>query len=79
MASQQPSFGQSFSRKEPTLNLLKLERGTKVTLSDGSTAEIVENPRDGYWVLVRFLASSDESRVGKEEMVLCYDLAGIAD
>jgi hypothetical protein len=79
MTSEHLPLGQSFSRKQPGIDLLTLEIGTKVSLIDGSTAEILQNPRDGYWVVARFLTSPDASLVGREEMVLCYDLAGLME
>lgn len=32
-----------------------LEPGTKIRLRGGIVAEVTENPRDGMWVLVRYL------------------------
>ncbi|MGD9921070.1 MAG: hypothetical protein AB7G13_00385 [Lautropia sp.] len=34
-------------------NLLDLTQGTRVALADGSTAEILDNPQDGIWVICR--------------------------
>ena len=49
------------------VNLRLLEPGTRVALSDGSTAEIVSNPKDGIWVFARYLSSPrDASLVGTE-------------
>ena len=56
----------------------KLKPGTKVSLANGAEAEIVANPRDGYWIIVRYLSSpQDPSLVGKEEPVMYYDLTGV--
>jgi len=51
------------------INLRLLEPGTRVALSDGSTAEIVSNPKDGDL--------GDVSLVGTEEMVFAEDIVGI--
>ena len=60
------------------VNLRLLEPGTRVALSDGSTAEIVSNPKDGVWVFARYLSSPrDTSLVGTEEMVFAQDIVEI--
>jgi hypothetical protein len=57
------------------INLRLLEPGTKIGLSDGSTAEVVSNPLDGVWVFARYLTSpSDLSVVGTEEMIFAQDV-----
>jgi hypothetical protein len=57
------------------INLRMLEPGTKIGLSDGSTAEVVSNPLDGVWVFARYLSSSnDASVVGTEEMIFAQDV-----
>ena len=62
------------------INLRLLEPGTRVSLSDGSTAEIVSNPKDGIWVFARYLSSSrDASLVGTEEMVFAQDIVEIRE
>ena len=35
--------------------------GARVLLANETVAEVLENPRDGMWLLVRTVASSDES------------------
>jgi hypothetical protein len=60
------------------VNLRLLEPGTRVALSDGSTAEIVSNPKDGIWVFARYLSSPRAaSLVGTEEMVFAQDIVEI--
>jgi hypothetical protein len=57
------------------INLRLLEPGTKIGLSDGSTAEVVSNPQDGVWVFARYLTSpSDLSVIGTEEMIFAQDV-----
>jgi hypothetical protein len=57
------------------INLRLLESGTKIGLSDGSTAEVVSNPQDGVWVFARYLTSpSDLSVIGTEEMIFAQDV-----
>jgi hypothetical protein len=61
------------------INVRMLEPGTRVTLADGSTVEVVSNPRDGIWLFARYLASPrDAALVGTEEMVFAQDVMEIA-
>ena len=52
------------------INVLQLEPGDRVRLSDKATAEVVSNPRDGVWVLVRYLTDpGNPGREGTEDLV----------
>jgi len=47
-----------------------LPEGVKITLINGSSGEILANPGDGGFVLVKWLAHTvDPSKVGEEEYV----------
>ena len=47
-----------------------LPEGTRITLLNGAVGEIVANPGDGGYILVRFLEHpSDSSKVGEEDYV----------
>jgi hypothetical protein len=60
------------------INLRLLEPGTTISLSDGSTAEVVSNPLDGVWVFARYLSSpNDSSVVGTEEMIFAQNIVEI--
>jgi hypothetical protein len=60
------------------INLRLLEPGTIISLSDGSTAEVVSNPLDGVWVFARYLSSpNDSSMVGTEEMIFAQNVVEI--
>jgi hypothetical protein len=60
------------------INLRLLEPGTTISLSDGSTAEVVSNPLDGVWVFARYLSSPNESSmVGTEEMIFAQNVVEI--
>ena len=62
------------------INLRLLLPGTKIRLSDGSTAEVVSNPLDGMWVFARYLSSpSDTSPVGPEEMIFAQDIVEVLE
>ncbi len=50
------------------LNIAALPVGARVWLKDGGAAEVVENPEDGMWVMVRHLGGGAEP-VGTEELV----------
>ena len=60
------------------INIRVLAPGTRITLVDGATAEIVSNPSDGVWVFARYLSSPDDpTRVGTEEMIFAQDIVEI--
>jgi hypothetical protein len=62
------------------INLRLLQPGTKIRLSDGSTAEVVSNPLDGVWVFARYVSSpSDASMIGTEEMIFAQDVVEILE
>ena len=61
-----------------TLDLVAIDEGAKVKLRDGEIAEVVDNPRDGMWIVLRFLeAPGDPARVGQEELVFWADVLGV--
>lgn len=62
------------------VNIRLLGPGTRISLADGATAEIVSNPLDGVWVFARYLTSPDNPvRVGSEEMIFAQDIVEIND
>jgi hypothetical protein len=59
------------------LELAHLPEGTTVHLKTGARAEVIGNPGDGAWLLVRIVeAADDPSAVGREEMVFFTDVEG---
>jgi hypothetical protein len=61
------------------INVLELMPGNKVRLVDGTTAEVVSNPRDGVWVCLRYLtAPANPSQVGTEELVFAESIVELA-
>jgi hypothetical protein len=55
-----------------------LPEGLKIKLTNGAVGEIVGNPRDGAYLLIRFLESpEDPSKVGEEEIVYMTEIAGV--
>ena len=62
------------------VNLRLLRPGTKISLSDGSTAEVVSNPLDGIWVFAKYLsAPKDPAMVGTQEMIFAQDVVEILE
>jgi hypothetical protein len=60
------------------INIRDLAPGTAVVLDNGAEAEIVDNPRDGMWLLARYLSSPrDSTLVGQEEMVFAQDVVAV--
>ena len=68
------------AEEKRTVRVTKLQDvrpGTRVLLMGDATAEVVSNPNDGYWLMVRFLTSPDEpSREGTEDLVFVTDILG---
>ena len=63
-----------------TLDLVAIPEGARVKLRDGEIAEVVDNPRDGMWILLRFLEAPDNpGRVGTEELVFWADVLGVLE
>ncbi|MEQ1889682.1 MAG: hypothetical protein ABL951_10970 [Alphaproteobacteria bacterium] len=63
-----------------TLDLVSIREGAKVKLRDGEIAEVVDNPRDGMWIVLRILeAPDDAARVGEEELVFWADVLGVIE
>ena len=57
------------------INLRTLEVGANVRLTGNIIAEVIENPADGMWVLVRYVSCPDDpSCVGSEEMAFATDV-----
>ena len=60
------------------INIRDLAPGTSVVLASGAEAEIVDNPRDGIWLVARYLSSPrDPALVGREEMVFAQDVVAL--
>jgi len=56
-----------------------LAPGLKLKLADGARGEIVENPRDGAYLLVKILECPDDpDRVGEEEMVYFKEIESVS-
>jgi len=80
MADNEKKSGSSLARLEGvlTLDLVAIEEGARVKLRDGEIAEVIDNPRDGMWILLRFLEVPDDPvRVGSEELVFWADVLGV--
>ncbi|MFT5394372.1 MAG: hypothetical protein ACI8PT_004583 [Gammaproteobacteria bacterium] len=64
---------------DASLDLLAIEEGTIVSLSGGATAQVVDNPRDGMWILLKFIEVPEEPALeGTEELVFWADVVGEA-
>ena len=46
----------------------------------GATAEVIDNPRDGMWIVLKFIKVPEEPALeGTEELVFWADIVGEAD
>jgi hypothetical protein len=60
------------------INIRALLPGTRITLADGTVAEVVSNPADGVWLFARYLESPrDPALIGQEEMVFAADVVEV--
>ena len=58
----------------PKKEAIAKQSGDRVRLNDGRIAEVVTNPLDGVWLIVRAV----DDAAADEEMVLLTDIAGPA-
>jgi hypothetical protein len=56
----------------PKKESIAKQSGDRVQLMDGRIAEVVTNPMDGVWLIVRAV----DDAAADEEMVLLTDIAG---
>lgn len=56
------------------LAIQHLAPGTRLKLTDGSLAEVAENPRDGTWLVVRRLPAQDGA---EDELLFVDDIAEV--
>ena len=62
------------------INVLTLEPGTHVRLVGDAIAEVIANPQDGVWLLLRYLvAPGHPEQVGAEEMVFAEDVLEVVE
>jgi len=53
----------------------ELDPGRKIKLKGGILAEVKDNPRDGSWLVVRYLsAPEDPAAAGREELASAEDV-----
>ncbi|HEV8022544.1 MAG TPA: hypothetical protein VGP41_14815 [Candidatus Lustribacter sp.] len=60
--------------KRPKRDIVALHAGDRVRLSDGTLREIVTNPHDGVWLIVKEIDDADAG----EEMALITEIDGPA-
>ena len=73
MAEEQPSYQHRVPKT--VINVLSLAPGTRVRLVGDAIAEVIANPQDGVWLLLRYLAApGNPDQIGAEEMVFAEDV-----
>jgi hypothetical protein len=55
-----------------------LPEGTQITLLNGAVGEVIANPRDGSWLLVKFSEHPQAAKVGDEEYVFFNEVKSAA-
>ena len=62
------------------VNLMLLEPGANIMVSNGATAEVTSNPMDGVWVFIKYLSSPDDpSLEGTEDMAFAQDVVRVLE
>lgn len=60
---------------KPIINVRSLQPGAKNRLNGDATAEVVSNPQDGVWILIRYLSSpANPTQVGTEELAFAEEV-----
>jgi len=54
------------------MNLYELKRGDRVRTADGALVEVVKETEDGQWILVRYLAGTEDPALIETED-LCHE------
>jgi hypothetical protein len=64
-----------FGGGDELVSIQDLDPGALIRLRGGILAEVTENPRDGMWILVRYLETADGPVAGeRSEMVAADDV-----
>ena len=63
------------------LNVVDLTPGTRLKTHEGAVVELVENPRDGVWLICKTLenAADPDSVSEVEQPVFAQDIVGLAE
>ena len=62
------------------VNLMLLEPGANIMVSNGATAEVLSNPTDGVWVVVKYLSAPEDPTLdGTEDMVFAQDVVRVVE
>ena len=76
--AEQPSYQHRIPKT--VINVLTLEPGTRVRLVGDALAEVVANPQDDVWLLLRYVAApSNPDQVGTEKMVFAEDVLEVIE
>lgn len=60
------------------VNLITIAEGATIATVHGATAEVISNPKDGVWVVAKYLTSPDDPQlVGSEDMIFAQDIAAV--
>ena len=64
---------------EKNINLLDLQPGMRISLANGATAQVVDNPQDGMWVICKFLTNPKNPQLvgAGEQPVFAPDIVGM--
>lgn len=67
-------------RRSNLINLMEIETGAHISLPDDAIGVVVDNPRDGSWIIAKYVESpQDPAKVGQEEPIFAEDVLGIVE
>ena len=63
------------------LNVVDLVPGTRLKTNEGAIVELVENPRDGVWLICKTIehAADPDAVSDVEQPIFAQDIVGMAD
>ena len=64
-----------------TVNLVELQPGAVLLMTDGAIVEVIENPQDGIWITCRYLSHPGNPALvnGEEQQVFATDIQAYAE
>ena len=62
-----------FGGGDELVSIQDLDPGTRIRLRGGILAEVTENPRDGMWIVVRYLETAEGPVAGERSEMAAAD------
>ncbi len=70
----------SWRRRGNIVNLMEIAIGDHIALSENAVALVTDNPRDGSWIIAKYVeCPAEPEKVGEEEPIFAEDVQGTVD